>query len=93
VITEDNATRPPIRFGIGYGAMKYRCIAAGWFVELCACHQRQVGLECESIRSGKPLTVVFESRALACALAIKAKRANATTGVTEKDADRALHNA
>jgi hypothetical protein len=30
---------------------------------------------------------------LACALAVKAKRTNATTGVTDKDADRALHSA
>jgi hypothetical protein len=38
VITKDDATRPPIRFGIGYGAMKYRCIAVGWLPKLCACH-------------------------------------------------------
>jgi hypothetical protein len=43
--------------------------------------------------SGKPLTVVFESGTLACALAGKAKRADATTGVIEKLADPALHNA
>src|SRR5258707_15133179 len=30
---------------------------------------------------------------LACALAVKGKRANATTGVIEKHADRALHKA
>jgi len=68
--------------------MKYRCFAAGWLVKLCACHQRQIGFECESIRIGKPLTVVFESGTLARALSVKAKRANATTGVTEKHADR-----
>src|ERR1039457_4187769 len=32
VITENDATRPAVRFGIGYGAMKYRCIA-GWLVK------------------------------------------------------------
>src|SRR6266403_3747774 len=38
VITEDDATRPTVRFGIGNGAMKYRGIAAGWLVKLCARH-------------------------------------------------------